>query len=127
MSFSMPLLLVAPFQKKSVVKVNPPAAATAELLRSVLLVVCMPPTAVARESVPAAAPGGRTVVERDGCFATVDETIPLFPAELRSVTGVPVPPQEAGKLYCNTGVTAARDESAVLIANANAVTTRRRV
>lgn len=62
----------------------------------------MPPAVVVIDCVPTAAPGG-TAADN----ARVPWVVPLLPAVLWSVTVVPVPFHEAGKLYSNTGVVCA--------------------
>jgi len=67
----------------------------------------MPPALVLIDCVPAAAPGGTNADD-----AGVPLVKPLLPAELRSVTVVPVPFHEAGKLYSKTGTLACAPEAA---------------
>src|SRR5690348_11142358 len=81
----------------------------------------MPPALVVIDCVPDAALGGTEADKAKVPFVT-----PLFAAVLWSVTTVPVPPHEAGKLYENTG---APNEMCVLkthaIANANAARSKK--
>src|SRR3954465_1549860 len=100
MIFSMCPLLVesVPSQRNATSYAKPPAAAMVGLVSNCVALVTMPPPVVLIDCVPPAAPGG-TLAER----ASVPFVTPLCPAALWSVTAVPVPFHEAGKLYEKTG------------------------
>jgi hypothetical protein len=78
--------------------VKPPAAETAELFSKEFALVKIPPAVVLTDAVPPGAAGGAASNDR------VPSKWPLLPAALWSVIVVPVPFQEAGKSYSNTGV-----------------------